>query len=230
MKKLVLLCAVLAIAGSAQANLLSNGSFEEDNWGMSGYFPGWTQAVFYFPDPPWGTQAPVLNKIASYGIFVGTGVPFDGSFFAGTDFGGHANFHIGLYQTFATTPGQSYLVSGGFMGGVEDSNDTAWWEVLIANGTTTDPDAAGTVIAKKERAAGAGGFSFRETFGPVIFTATESTSTMFLKWGRVQSADYRLEACGFDALSVELVPEPGSLLALASGLAGFAGLALRKRS
>lgn len=97
MRKLVLLCAVLAIAGSAQANLLSNGSFEEDNWGMTGYLPEWTQAVFYYPSPPWGTQAPVLNKIASYGIFVGTGVPFDGSFFAGTDFGGHANFHIGLY-------------------------------------------------------------------------------------------------------------------------------------
>ena len=230
MKKLVLLCALLAIAGSAQANLLLNGGFEEDNWGMSGYLPSWTSAVFFYPSPPWGTQAPVLSKIPSYGIFVGTGVPFEGSYFAGTDFGGHANFHVGLYQTFATTPGASYLVSGAFMGGVEDSNDNAWWEVKIAHGTTADPDAPGDVIAKKERLAGAGGFSFRETFGPVMFTATDTTSTMFLKWGRLQSADYKLEACGFDAMSVELVPEPGSLIALASGLIGFAGLALRKRS
>lgn len=229
MKKLVLVFALLAVASVAHANLLVNGGFEDDNWGIPGFFPGWTQAVFYAPDPPWGTAPPTLNRVAGYGIFVGTGVPFEGSYMAGTDYGGHANFHIGLYQTFATVPGQQYLISGGFMGGVQDSNDTAWWEVKIEDGTTTNPDDPGTVIAKKERLPNGGEIAFREAFGPVLWTATQTTSTIFLKWGRVQSADYKLEACGFDAINIEVVPEPAGIVALASGLLGFAGL-LRKRS
>ncbi|MEJ5298327.1 MAG: PEP-CTERM sorting domain-containing protein [Armatimonadota bacterium] len=219
------LAAALLVATSASANLLVNGDFEDDNFGIPGWVPGWTIATFWWPG--WGSQPPMLDRKTGYSTFTGTGIPFSGNYFLATDIAGHANYHVGAYQTFNVTPGATYLVTGGFMGGVQQSNDTAWWEVKVADGTTTDPDAPGTVIAKKERPAGQGFFQFREEFSGT-FTANASTATIFLKWGRAQSADWVISAGGFDNLVV--VPEPASILALASGLAGMAGLALRRRA
>ncbi len=219
------LAAALLVATSASANLLVNGDFEDDNFGIPNWVPGWTIATFWHPG--WGTGAPMLDRKTGYSTFTGTGIPFSGNYFLATDTMGHGNFHVGAYQSFNVTPGATYLVTGGFMGGVQASNDNAWWEVKVADGTTTDPDAPGTIIAQKVRPAGEGFFQFREEFSGT-FTAGANTATIFLKWGRAQSADYVISAAGFDNLVV--VPEPASILALASGLAGMAGLALRRRA
>lgn len=230
MKKLFTLMAVAAIACmavTANANLLVNGDFEDDTFGIPGFVPGWTTASFW--DPGWGTGAPMLEVKTGLGIFGDVGNPFSGTHSLSKDVMGHGNFHVGAYQTFATAPGTMYSVTGGFAGGRQTANDTGWWEVRVANGTTTDPDAAGTVIAKKEAAPGAQEMAFRETFANT-FVATDVTSTIFVKWGRAQSADYIFSAGNFDNLVVEVVPEPGSMLALASGLAGMAGLILRKKA
>lgn len=195
----------LAVAMPASANLLTNGSFEDGT-------NGWTTATFW--SPGWGTPAPPLESKTSLGTFGGFGGPQDGSHYLAGDVSGHANYHVGAYQTFATVPGQIYTVSGWYAGGVEASNDTGWWEVKIAHGTTSDPDADGVVIAKQERSNGQY-FDFAENFSNT-FTAQDTTTTLFLKWGRAESADWKISGAAFDNLSV--VPEPATLALLALGL------------
>jgi hypothetical protein len=199
---------VLAVAVPASANLLTNGGFEDGT-------NAWTIATFWHAG--WGSDAPVLSpKNAPLGTFGGLGIPHEGAFSLATDISGHANFHVGAYQTVATVPGVTYTVSGWFAGGVEStSSDTNWWEILAAHGTTSNPDAAGTVIAKKERAAGGEGMSFQESFSNT-FVAEQTTTTLFLKWGASSSADWRIRAAAFDSLSI--VPEPAALGLLVLGL------------
>lgn len=197
---------VLAVAVPASANLLTNGGFEDGT-------NGWTIATFWWAG--WGTGAPVLHTSTGYGTFGGAS-PVEGSYFLGMDNSGHGNFHVGAYQTVNTVPGTTYTVSGWFSGGIEKTTgDTCWWEVRAAHGTTSDPDAAGTIIAKKERAAGGGGMSFQENFSNT-FVAEQTTTTLFLKWGRAASADWAIEAAAFDNLSI--VPEPATLALLILGL------------
>jgi len=203
------LVVVSAITASASAaNLLTNGSFED---GMN----GWTKATFYWAG--WGTGAPAINSITGLGTFGGFGGPQDGSRYAGFDISGHANYHVGAYQTFATEVGQTYDVTGWFAGGREAANDSMWWEIKVSPGMTSDPDAAGTLIAKREVGPNDPWFSFTEDFAGQ-FVATDSMTTVFLKVGRVQSADWKISAAVFDNLKVELVPEPAAALLLLAGL------------
>lgn len=41
------LAAALLVATSASANLLVNGDFEDDNFGIPGWVPGWTIQTFW---------------------------------------------------------------------------------------------------------------------------------------------------------------------------------------
>lgn len=192
---LVMLAVVTAAGGMAFGqNLLVNGSFED-----SPDLVGWNKATWYSTN--WGELPPNITKRTGWGTFTGTGVPFEGAYLAGTDRSGQANFHVGMYQTFNTTAGQLYEVTGGYMGGVENSSDTAWWEVRVVPGTSTNPDDPGVIIAKKERLPNGGWIQFRETFSNT-FTASATTATIFLKWGRVSSSSYVAECGGWDNLAV----------------------------
>jgi len=206
---------VLMLVVPVSANLLVNGDFE------TGDTTGWNVATFWTPG--WGTAPPVLDAKTGIGTFGGLGIPHEGSYALAADISGHANYHVGAYQTVDTVPGVEYVVDGWFAGGIESSNDTAWWEVKVSPGMTSDPDAAGTVIAKKERANAQPGphLEFQESFSNT-FVASDTQTTLFLKWGRAESADWKISAAGFDALSV--TPEPASL-----ALLGLGGLVLLRR-
>lgn len=218
MKKLLVVVAILALAVSAQANLLTNPGFE------TGDLTGWNSGVFYWAG--WGTAAPGFNVGGGYGTFGGV-TPPEGVKMFGQDISGHANWHIGIWQGIDTVAGGLYDVSGWFSGGREAANDTMWWEIRVMDGDTSNPDDPGVIIAKQEKLPGQGG-SFAEYFAGQ-FTASSARTTVMYKIGRVESADWKISAWGLDDMNVELVPEPGSLMALGTGLIGLAGFVVRRR-
>lgn len=182
----------------------ANGGFEAGDPNNAGDMPGWAFLI--------DMAGPTMLKQSSAGgLFSGIGHPFEPteeapSVYAGGSYGGNGSFHVALAQTFKTEPGVVYTVSGGWFGGVvaeppEGGTDgTAWWETLVVDGTTRNMNSAGTIIAKRERPAGGGYLAFRELFNGE-FTAGDSTTTIFLKWGHV-GGSYAYHLAGWDALAI----------------------------
>jgi hypothetical protein len=186
--------------------------------------------------------APSLMTSAQIGISVwgpNNGAAHSGNFAIGKSYGGNLNGgNQGAYQTFSTgASAQNPLtlnISGFVAGGVGGINPTAhpgsaaWWEVRLIEGAWTNFD-AGTLIWKKEIApAFNGGFGWELAAGSVDITSP--TATLVLKFGAWDDWSWEYFGAYFDTFSVQVVPEPASLIALASGLLGMAGLSLRKRS
>jgi hypothetical protein len=179
--------------------LFRNGGFELGDPTDANDMPGWTYVQFR-PWPGWGSPPPTLAKKTA--VVLG-GVPCEGTFFGGGDAGGHANFHVGLVQNFTTVPGATYRVTGCYFGGLQNSNDTGWWEVLIKDGITENPDITpgSTLIAKKERLPNGGDINFNENFDGTFVAASDS-STILLKWGRSESADWKYSMAGWDNIAI----------------------------
>ena len=176
-----------------------NGSFELGDPNDDTDMPGWKFLI----DRP----GPVMLKQSSAGgLFGGIGYPFDGTYYGGNTYGGNGDFQVALAQSFKTTPGTVYSVSGGYFGGAVidpptgGTNGLAWWETLVVDGTTQDMNSAGTTIAKIERPQGGDYIAFRETFTGQ-FTAGGTTATIFLKWGDANGT-YAYHLAGWDALVI----------------------------
>lgn len=174
----------------------ANGSFELGDPDDPADLPGWKQI---------GDTTPVFRKRSSEPVF-GTAGPFEGEVYAGNSYGGNGNFHAALVQTFKTTTGLDYQVTGGYFGGViteppeGGTNGLAWWELVVVDGASSDINAAGTVIARRERPSGSGGMSFRETFSG-NFTAAGQTATIMLKWGHMDGS-WSYHLAGWDDLVI----------------------------
>ncbi|MGC8862930.1 MAG: PEP-CTERM sorting domain-containing protein [Armatimonadota bacterium] len=122
----------------------------------------------------------------------------------------------GLRQTFDAVPGLTYNVAGWF----RSLSGTAWARVgFDTAGGTTRPT---NWLAELNNPSGA--TPWTQFSGQV--TATGTSMTIFLD---CEIAGSNNKAASFDGITIEPVPEPGSVIAVLTGLIGLGGLAVRRR-
>lgn len=208
--------ALLVCAMSASANILTNGTFE------GGTTAGWTKWW-----ASWSNSSAITATAAAEAKYTGNyGMKLQINGFSSA----------GVYQQVAVTPGERYILSGMWKGMNASGN---WFEVLLLDGAWSLSQADDPALVEANLIAGYdGGFGYPPpaTFGWEPFSATYaqwpladgtrvasgSVMTVVLKIGGSNPYAY------FDDVSLELVPEPSSLFALATGL-GALGFIRRKR-
>jgi hypothetical protein len=214
----VLMVALTIVSVPAVANMLVNGDFE------TGDLTGWTAF-----QSPWSAPAPIIEV--------------QGAVVCHDAFTLHlraANSSFGVWQAIKTVPGKKYQIDVCWLG---NSQALFWNEVLLFNDDgrdiydQLDAPAASSVLSKVD---GWGMnppaiFDCKSPFdgsqwfpgGPHtnVITATGTTMYVGLKAGTVAGFDGAVELY-FDDVSV--IPEPGSLLALVSGI-GALGFVIRRR-
>lgn len=151
-----------------------------------------------------------------------------------------ANFNGGIYQTFTTVPGVTYVISGWGKFAINNTtNQDTWSEILIGNSAPVNGSDYGSsaILCAKQLTNKTDTLRFEKNFAdwtssakPVAvmtFTATATQTTLVIKHGN--STGSTLTGLYADNVVVQAVPEPSSLLALASGLAGLGGFVIRRR-
>jgi hypothetical protein len=125
---------------------------------------------------------------------------------------------IGVSQTFATTPGQTYDLS--FYEG----------QLLYGNGVTTHPSIAvslnGSLFQTARESAGFNGLTTVWQQFSYDFTATGVTTTLSF----INGAPSGVVETGLDAVSVSSVPEPAFAWLMVSGLGAVGMTRLRRVS
>ena len=204
MKKLALILAIAAIAATANANLLVNGSFE------TGDLTGWTTWR-----APWGA--------GEQWNVVSTPCACDGGQLALELRGGNGSW--GVLQCIDVTPGLEVTLTATIKAMNAGAN---WYELLLfdgcvdgahVDGNTTDDD----IIAKWDSWGGYLGNPTEqcETVSGSR-TPTGNQMTVALKAGGANALGW------FDCITAEQIPEPGTMMLLGMGLLGMAGLAKRR--
>ncbi|MDD5270569.1 MAG: PEP-CTERM sorting domain-containing protein [Candidatus Omnitrophica bacterium] len=209
MGKLVALVSlvVLLVPGVASANLLSNGSFEND--GVNGHVTGW------------GTNYPANNiyGVASYG-----GV--DGSYSAVCFWDGD------LYQDVEITGGQSYSFSGNsYIPTESETVGTQWNSFVKVNFLNSSNIAIGATYGNTNLSS-----LTRDQWNQVVATGITAPANAvkarvsFGTWQNSTSSAYIPNPTMFDDFNFDVaaVPEPASLLLLGSGLIGLVGFSRKK--
>lgn len=234
MKRFCILIAVLALATPAfAANLVTNGDFAagtEDGW--TRWSASWGSGQEYLMITTDGTPAPAIRARINAG---------SGSF--------------GWFQRIQAAPSSSYTLSADWKGNIGLVG--SWAEVMFfrIDPTLTDADivaridagAAGDIAFKKDSwgqnlPSSAGGVWDWQSAalspatggngGAVNTNLSKTQLVVALKYGHSQDFGAVTGNVRWDNIAVNgpaPVPEPSTLIALATGLTGIGGLALRRR-
>lgn len=214
---------VAACAAPAGANLLTNGGFE------TGSLAGWT-----LWNATWSSgYAAAADPIAEYSGGYGLKLNITGS----------ASF--GVYQQVGVTPGQAYRLDGMWKGASGAGN---WFEIILIDGpfnidaADSAPGVFQNVVTGYDSHPAFnypapwtfGWQSFASTYNQEVSdyiangvrTASGSVMTVVLKIGSYNNTNK--PTAYFDDVSLTLVPEPASLLAVAVGTAMLIGRRKRR--
>lgn len=185
------------LASGLQANGLVNGSFE------LGDFTGWTAT-------------------GSIGVCAGgdffCGVPFDGTFSATLN-GGDVTPDAVLDQTFTTTPGTLYRLTFayGIMDFVGGSTQQLHAEIISAAGGAHD--LVDQTVSSPPSIAPGGAVNAAVNYGVFSFTFTADDTSATLHFSDLASNPSGSIDGKLDAVSIDVVPEPASLLLMLTGIA-----------
>lgn len=191
--------------GSAHANLITNGSFED-----ASVDPNQGSAQFL-------TLGAGNNSIT--GWYVGSGtVDYIGSYWQASD-GGRSldlsgNGPGSVYQAFATVPGQTYSVSFDIAGN-PDGAPVMKMLTASVDGTTFSPTFTTTGDSRSSMG-----------WTPETFTFVANSSMSTLTFASDVGDAY---GPALDNIGVSAVPLPASLPMFAAGLLGLGGLAWMRR-
>lgn len=234
-KLFALVVLAVSLATSAHANQLVNSSFEDAPF--SGPPVGWL-----FDKVGWSNDetGPLEAADPTAGVF-NSNTLIDGPKAAHLSFGGHPHGMYWIYQSFTTVPGATYSVTGYYSGGIGAVNpftQTATWEIGVYSGAykrayTKDP-APGTVLSSTSyTGTGVSGEQFSFGWTPVnsLFTASETSAVIYLKYTADLGDIYNYWGANYDGFSVTAIPEPvffqmGALV----GMGGLGLLRLRRKA
>ena len=203
-----------AVAGlwmvPASANVLVNPGFETGN------YSGWVRV---------GPSGQRFDGVSQ--PYFGPASPFEGIRMAGAAANwSNAKDKAYIYQIFAAPAGpvtvsgwgHAWNLHNGQPGNPSDTQVLIGWDPLGG----TNPDAASVVWAEPILAV--------NQWQQRVITGNSpgGNNTVFARVRHIWAIEWN--ATYVDAFEATVVPEPGSLLALAGGLSGFAGLLLRRRA
>jgi MYXO-CTERM domain-containing protein len=197
--------AALAVAVPAFGqNLLTNGGFDTD-------LSGWT-----YGKASWGADIPMVHN------GTGPGQPTARPGYAGTGgWGGTPDGNRWIYQTVTgLTVGQTYTLSADIAvmyGAAQAVNGSCWWQLGQEPGAydAGNMDSGSTATLVANISSPAGGLQTDWVPYSGTFTATDTSATIFLKYGG-NGTNWQYYGAYLD--NVSLTPEPASLALLALGL------------
>ncbi|WP_310598799.1 PEP-CTERM sorting domain-containing protein [Desulfobulbus sp.] len=194
------------LANVAQANLIVNGSFEENvvspgSWSVFSSIDGWTATS--------GPGIEIQNNVA--------GSPYDGMQFVELDSHGNS----AMAQSVSTDSGQLYLLEFAYsprpgIGSGSNLVDVFWNGISLTNNVGITANGASDTLWSLMH------FQVTGTGADTLSFAALGTSDSF--GGYLDSVSLNSAGPGTDP-----VPEPATVLLFATGLAGLAGTARRKK-
>ena len=222
-RELLIAMLVLATAGLAQANMITNASFENvpNSHTGQGILPSdWVNI------PPPTPTADTYSNDGSYGLLPSASGNFTGvtakdgiRWVAGWSAEGQESF--GQWLASNLTANMDYTMSGWLHQSVHYDN-AGGYEIYLTNMPGVHTEYLGFLGSTTSAAAGWQQYSFN-------FTATSDMSTLsFLEFAPIVTAGAGSAYPGLDLVSLTVIPVPGAIILGVLGI-GTAGVNLRRR-